>query len=96
MDTETEKRPQAVNNLIWIIPDEEKKEKGGLVIPSQGRVKPHFGIIYSVGSNVTEEKIREGRIAIFHRGIGMMLEYDGKNYLILEQQMVIGVDDPDL
>ncbi len=82
---------QATNNFVFIIRDEVEKEKAGLFIPGQGREKPHRGKIISVGGLTQDKKIKEGKIAVFHKGIGFSIDMDGTEYLVLMDKEVIAV-----
>lgn len=84
---------QATNNFVFIIRDEIKEEAGGLLIPDQGKEKPSHGIIYSVGELVSDKKIKKGKKAIFMKGNGQDIEYDNQNYLVLDGDRIIGVDE---
>lgn len=82
---------EATNNFVFIKRDEVEKEKSGLFIPGQGREKPHRGKIISVGELTEDKKIKSGRIAIFHKGIGFEIDLDGEVYLVLMDKEVIAV-----
>lgn len=86
---------KATNTFVWIIQDRAEAEKSGLIIPGSGREKPHTGTIFSIGKKVTDPEIKGGKNkkAVFHRGIGFPVEYNGTNYLILDEREIIGVDD---
>ena len=84
---------QATNNFVFIIREEEKKEIGGLIIPSHGRKKTHKGVIYSVGDLVQDDKIKngEGNICLWHEGVGFTIEYDNTEYLVLSGEEIIAI-----
>lgn len=82
---------EATNNFVFIIRDEIQKEKGGMIIPGQGRVKPNKGTIFSVGELTEDKKIKQGKTAIFHAGIGFEIDYEGTVYLVLMDKEVIGI-----
>ncbi len=84
---------QATNNFVFIVRDETKKEESGLIIPGQGREKPHKGIIFSIGGMVKDPKIKSGKnkSCLFHNGIGFSIEYEGINYLVLTGDEIIAV-----
>lgn len=84
---------QATNNFVFIIRDEIKSETGGLIIPGQGRVKPHQGTILSVGGMVKDPKIKggKGKKVLFHQGIGFSIEFEGTEYLVLMGDEIIAV-----
>lgn len=86
--------PEAVNNYVFVIRDKTEAEKSGLIIPVAGREKPHQGSIFSVGDLVSDRKIKSGkgkRKALFHKGVGFEIEYEGVVYLVLEAHQIIAV-----
>jgi len=84
---------EATNNFVFIIRDEVVSEIGGLVIPNQGKEKPHHGTIFSIGELVQDTKIKggKGRKCLFHKGIGFNIEYEGVEYLVLLGEEIIAV-----
>ena len=85
---------KAVGKTVWVIQDKAQKEKGGIILPSSGAVIPITGIIFSFGSQVRDADIRKskGKKAIFYPGVGQKIEYEDKNYLVLHEDHIIGVD----
>lgn len=87
--------PQATNTYVYIIRDEIQKNISERIIPGRGRVKPHKGLIFSIGSKVTDKDIKDGfkskKSGLFHSGIGQEIEIDGVVYLCLEEAHIIGV-----
>jgi co-chaperonin GroES (HSP10) len=85
---------QATNNFVFIIRDKTEDEIGGLIIPDQGKEKPHSGEIFSVGSLVRDVKIKHGKekTAIFHKGIGFEITYKEVTYLVLMESEIIGIE----
>ncbi len=83
----------ACNNFVWIERDETKKEIDGLFIPTQAQVKPHEGEILSVGELTQDKKIRKGKKALWPQTAGMTIEYEGKEYLVIESEKILGIDD---
>lgn len=84
---------QATNNFVFIVKDKSETEKAGLIIPSEGREKPHSGIIYSIGSMVQDKRIKsgKGKKCLFHKGTGFTIEFEGAEYLVLEGERIIGI-----
>ncbi len=84
---------KAVNTVVWIIRDKTESEKSGLVLPSQGKEKPHQGTIISVGGLVKDGNIKngKGKKALFHKGVGQEIDFEGQTYLILDDIQIIGV-----
>jgi len=86
-------QPKATGLYVWIIRDEIKSEQSGLLIPGSAREKPQTGAIHSVGAKVTDEDIRTKPRAIFHKGIGQEISYNGQDYLVMQEHEIIGTDD---
>lgn len=84
---------KATNNYIFIIRNENIKEKNGLILPPSGVVKPHKGTIFSVGGKVTDPDIKKGvgLTALFHQGIGFTIEEEEKEYLVLQEHEIIAI-----
>jgi len=84
---------KATNNYIFIIRDEEKSEVNGLLLPPSSAIKPHTGIIFSVGGKVTDPNIVKsvGLTALFHQGIGYTIEDEGNKYLVLQEHEIIAI-----
>lgn len=84
---------KATNNYVWIIRDKTEGEKAGLILPGAGRVKPHQGLIVSVGQLVKDGNIKagKGKKGLFHKGIGMEIEYEDQVYLVLQEHEIIGI-----
>jgi co-chaperonin GroES (HSP10) len=85
------KKIQATNDFVFVKRDEVPAEAGGLIIPSSGRVKPHTGEILSVGKLVQDEKIVEGKKALWHQTVGFDIQYEGETFLVLTSREIIGV-----
>lgn len=86
-------QPRATGLYVWIIRDETKTEHAGLLIPGAGREKPQTGTIHSFGDKVTDEDIKTRKRAIFHKGVGQEIDYDGTIYLVMQEHEIIGTDD---
>lgn len=85
--------PKATGLYVWIIRDEVQSEKGGLLMLSGSREKPQTGAIHSFGDKVTDEDIKTRPRAIFHKGIGQEIDYQGTVYLVMQEHEIIGTDD---
>lgn len=84
---------QATNHYVHVKRDETEKEKSGLIMPPDGRIKPNTGIILSTGNLVKDHKIKngKGKKALFHAGVGQNIDYNGETFLILEDLHIIGI-----
>lgn len=83
--------PKALNNFVFIIRDEPEESSSGLYIPEQGRVKPHYGMVTSVGDLVEDKNIQPNEKVMFHKGVGFTVEWEGIEYLVLEGEKVISI-----
>ena len=82
--------PVGENLLLSPVPVEETTA-GGLYIPDAARQTPDKGKVLSVGSGVTEDKLTEGTIVLFRKGVGESIKYKDTEYLILPLKEVIGI-----
>jgi chaperonin GroES len=84
---------KVTNNCVFVIRDKAESEKGGLILPSSGKEKPHTGIVFGVGSLVKDVEIKrgKGKKALFHKTVGFEIEYEGQTYLVLDAGHIIGI-----
>lgn len=82
---------KATNEYVFIIRDEINKQKDGLIIPGNGRVKPHSGTVMSVGSLVRDQEIKraKGGKVLFHPQVGFEIEFEGVTYLVCQGYEII-------
>lgn len=86
-----------VNNYVFVIRDAVKSEVGGIMLPSEAKVKPHRGVIFGIGGKVTDPEIKRGKdkTALFHQGIGFEMEVElnseKKTFLVLQEHEIIAV-----
>jgi chaperonin GroES len=87
---------QATNNFVWVIRDETPDTVSGIILPEDAKVKPHTGTIYSAGNKVEDDDIRngEGKKCVWHKTVGMEIEFNEQTYLVLLGSEIIGVYDP--
>lgn len=85
---------KATNNYIFIKRNEDIKEKNGLILPPTSKVKPHKGVIFSVGGKVTDPNIKKGvgLTALFHQGIGFTIEEENETFLVLQEHEIIAIN----
>jgi len=86
-------QPKATNNCVFVLRDKTESETSGLLLPSEGKVKPNKGTIFSIGSLVKDHNIKngKGKKALFHKGCGFEIEYEGQTYLVLQGEEIIGI-----
>jgi len=85
---------KATNNFVFLIRDETETETATkLFIPSGGREKPHTGKVISVGGLVKDPEIKrsKGQKALFHKTVGMSIEYDGIEYLVVQEHEILAI-----
>ena len=85
---------KVTNNSVFVIRDKTETETASkLFIPGSGREKPHTGVVYGVGGLVKDPEIKrsKGKKALFHKGVGQEIEYEGQTYLVLDAAHVIAI-----
>jgi chaperonin GroES len=78
--------------------EEETKTAGGLIIPDTAKEKPQQGKVVAVGKGkVTEDgkvlamDVKEGDRILFGKYSGTEVKLDGKEYLIMREDDVLGI-----
>jgi chaperonin GroES len=78
--------------------EEEEKTKGGIIIPDTAREKPQQGKVVAVGPGKTDEKgnrvamgVKVGDRVLFGKYAGSEVEIEGKQYLIMREEDILGV-----
>jgi chaperonin GroES len=78
--------------------EEEEKTKTGIIIPDAAREKQQKGKVIKVGKGRVNEKgevlkldVKEGDIVLFEKYGGEDLKIDGKEYVVLKEESVVGV-----
>ena len=69
--------------------EEATRTATGIIIPDSAKEKPSQGTIVAVGDKV--KTIAEGDKVVFGKYVGNELSLDGKTYLILDAQDVLGI-----
>lgn len=84
---------KATNDFVLVIRDETPAEKSGLIIPNQGRVKPHTGTVVSAGTLTKDQNIKaaKGKKVLFHPTVGFTIDYEGIEYLVLTANQIIAL-----
>lgn len=77
---------------------EEEKTAGGLFIPDTAKEKPQQGKVIAVGNGRVAEdgkvrplEVRAGDKVLFSKYSGTELKLDGKEYLMIREDDVLGV-----
>ena len=78
--------------------EEEEKTKTGIIIPDAAREKQQKGKIIAAGKGRVNEKgevlkldVKEGDVVLFEKYGGEEIKMDGKEYVILKEESIIGV-----
>ena len=78
--------------------EEEEKTKGGIIIPDTAKEKPAEGKITAVGNGKVGEdgkrvkpEVKKGDRILFGKYSGTEVTIEGKEYLIMREDDVLGV-----
>jgi chaperonin GroES len=78
--------------------DETEQKIGGLFVPDTAREKPQQGRVVAVGKGRVTDKgeilaldVKAGETVLFGKYGGTEIKIDGKEYLILREDEVLGV-----
>ena len=88
-----------LGDRVLVEPLEEKEtRKGGIIIPDTVKEKPQEGKIVAVGSGKRDEKggliamdVKAGDKILFGKYSGTEVKLDGKDYLIMHQEDILGI-----
>lgn len=72
--------------------EEEEKKKGGIIIPDTAKEKPQQGIVEAVadvGKDDDPLPVKKGDRIVFGKYGGTEIEFDNKEYLILEEDDIL-------
>ena len=78
--------------------EEAEQRIGGIIIPDTAKEKPQQGRVVAVGKGRVNDKgdvfpldVKEGETVLFGKYAGSEIKLDGKEYLILREEEVLGV-----
>ena len=81
--------------------EEEKQTASGIVIPDTAKEKPDYGEVVAVGSGrllengtVLPLQVQSGQKILFSKYSGQTVTLDGREYLVLKEEDVLGVIEP--
>jgi chaperonin GroES len=90
-------KPLGDRVLVQPIEAEEVK-KGGIIIPDTAKEKPQEGKIVAVGSGKRDDAgklipmdVKKGDRVLFSKYGGTEIKVDGKDYLIMREDDILGV-----
>lgn len=80
------------DRVLVEVMEEEEKTVSGLIIPDTAKEKPRTGKVVAVGTDeMLKEVIKEGDMILFAKFGGEEVQYDGKDYLILQRNDILAV-----
>ena len=78
--------------------EEAEQRIGGIIIPDTAKEKPQSGRVIAVGTGRINDKgqvfpldVKEGETVLFGKYSGSEIKIDGREYLILREDDVLGV-----
>ena len=73
--------------------EEENKTHSGIIIPDNAKEKPLMGIVKSLSKKISEECkcLAEGDTVVFGKYKGSEIKLDGKEFIVLDLEDVLGV-----
>ncbi len=78
--------------------EEETTTKGGIIIPDTAKEKPQKGKVVAVGGgkkasdgSLIAMTVKEGDIVLFGKYSGTEVKMDGRDYLIMREDDILGV-----
>ncbi len=83
---------QPLANRVLVEREEEvTTTASGIIIPDNAKEKPLQGKVLAVGPDAKEEGINEGDTVVFGKYAGNEITLDGKEYLILNSDDILGL-----
>ena len=86
------------DRILVIRVEEEKKTKGGILIPDTAKEKPQEGKVIAVGPGKVNEKgeripldVKKGNRVLFGKYAGNEIKIDGVEHLIMREDDILGI-----
>ena len=86
------------DRILVIRVEEEKKTKGGILIPDTAKEKPQEGKVIAVGPGKVNEKgerisldVKKGNRVLFGKFAGNEIKIDGVEHLIMREDDILGI-----
>ncbi|OGP60688.1 MAG: co-chaperone GroES [Deltaproteobacteria bacterium RBG_13_49_15] len=80
--------------------EEEKTTKGGIIIPDTAKEKPAEGKVVAVGNGKLDDdgkriplQVKKGDRILFGKYSGTEVKLEGKEYLIMREEDILGIID---
>jgi len=90
-------KPLGDRVLVQPVEDQEVK-KGGIIIPDTAKEKPQEGKIIAIGTGKRDEhgklipfEVKKGDRVLISKYGGTEIKVDGKDYLIMREDDILGV-----
>ncbi len=72
--------------------EEEKKTSSGIIIPDNATEKPSIGVVKEVSAEVSkDDEVKVGDKVLFGKYKGNEVKIDDIDYVVLEQEDILGV-----
>jgi chaperonin GroES len=91
-------RPLRDRILVQRVEDTEQKSVGGIIIPDTAKEKPQHGKVIAIGKGRVNDKgevfpldVKAGDTILFGKYSGTEIKIEGKEYLIIREDEVLGV-----
>jgi chaperonin GroES len=91
-------RPLRDRILVERLEHAEQRSVGGIIIPDTAKEKPQQGRVVAVGKGRVNDKgevfpldVKDGDTILFGKYAGSEIKIDGKEYLIIREDEVLGV-----
>jgi chaperonin GroES len=91
-------RPLRDRVLLERVIEAEEQKIGGIIIPDTAKEKPQQGKVIAVGSGRVNDKgevlpldVKAGDTVLFGKYSGSEIKVDGKEYLIVREDEILGV-----
>jgi len=91
-------RPLRDRVLLERVAEDEEQKIGGIIIPDTAKEKPQQGKVIAVGSGRVTDKgevlpldVKAGDTVLFGKYSGSEIKVDGKEYLIVREDEILGV-----
>jgi len=86
-------KPLGLRVLVQRV-EEESKTASGIIIPDNAKEKPLEGIVKAVSEEVKKDEnlpLKEGDKVVFAKYSGTDITIDGKEYLVLNTDDILGI-----
>jgi chaperonin GroES len=91
-------RPLRDRVLLERVVEESEQKIGGIIIPDTAKEKPQQGKVIAVGNGRVNDKgdvlpldVKAGDTVLFGKYSGAEIKVDGKEYLIVREDEILGV-----